>query len=64
MILPFGNKKDIIDIPDEVKSGLKFHFVKHISEAIPLAIETDISVREIENINKYSSKTIHKSSKL
>jgi len=64
VILPFGNKKDIIDIPDEAKAGLSFHFVKHISEAIPLAIEADISIREIENANKFGSKTIHKSSKL
>jgi len=64
VLLPYGNKKDIQEIPDEVKNGLCFHFIKHISEAIPLAIETDVSPKEVEDTAKFGSKTIHKSSKL
>jgi len=64
VLLPYGNKKDIQEIPDEVKNGLCFHFIKHISEAIPLAIETDVSPKEVQDTAKFGSKTIHKSSKL
>lgn len=41
VILPARNKKDITEVPSEAKKGLKFKFVKTVSEALKIAIETD-----------------------
>jgi ATP-dependent Lon protease len=38
VILPKDNEKDLVDIPDEYKKGLDFHFINRIEEAIKLAI--------------------------
>ncbi|HEV2695202.1 MAG TPA: endopeptidase La, partial [Verrucomicrobiae bacterium] len=38
VILPEGNKPDWMDVPAEVRGKLKVHFVKHISDAITLAL--------------------------
>jgi ATP-dependent Lon protease len=38
VIAPEQNRKDIIDIPSEVRQRLKFHFVRYISEILPLAL--------------------------
>jgi ATP-dependent Lon protease len=38
IILPGDNEKDLIDIPDEYKKRLKFHFVNKIEDAVGLAI--------------------------
>jgi ATP-dependent Lon protease len=40
VILPEGNKSDWLEVPAEVRAKLKVHFVRQISEAIPLALET------------------------
>ena len=39
VILPEGNRSDWLDVPAEVRSKLKVHFVKQISEALELALE-------------------------
>jgi ATP-dependent Lon protease len=39
VILPEGNKSDWLEAPAEVRSKLKAHFVRQISEAIKLALE-------------------------
>ncbi|MBD3217296.1 MAG: hypothetical protein GF310_03405, partial [candidate division Zixibacteria bacterium] len=39
IILPEANKKDIDDIPDELKKKLTYKFVKTIDEAIKLILE-------------------------
>ncbi|HZL79503.1 MAG TPA: S16 family serine protease, partial [Candidatus Limnocylindrales bacterium] len=39
VILPEGNKPDWLDVPAEVRAKLKVHFVKQISEVLPLALE-------------------------
>jgi ATP-dependent Lon protease len=39
VILPEGNKPDWLDVPVEVRAKLKVHFVKQISEVLPLALE-------------------------
>ena len=36
VILPLENKKDLEDIPDEVKDKLKFHFVRNFDEALQI----------------------------
>ena len=38
IILPADNEKDMEDIPDTVKNGLKFHFVTHMDAVLPLAL--------------------------
>ena len=38
VILPEGNKSDWLDVPAEVRAKLKVHFVKQISEVLPLAL--------------------------
>jgi ATP-dependent Lon protease len=40
VILPEGNKSDWLEVPAEVRAKLKVHFVRQISEAIPLALES------------------------
>jgi ATP-dependent Lon protease len=39
VILPEGNKGDWSDVPEEVRKKLKVHFVRQISEVLPLALE-------------------------
>jgi ATP-dependent Lon protease len=38
VIAPKQNEKDIVDIPAEVRKKLKFHFVRYVSEILPLAL--------------------------
>ncbi|UDQ99368.1 endopeptidase La [Lentisphaerota bacterium WC36G] len=38
IILPEENKKDLEDIPDEIKSKLHFHFVKKADEVLKIAL--------------------------
>jgi ATP-dependent Lon protease len=38
VILPEGNKSDWLDVPAEVRAKMKVHFVRHISEALQLAL--------------------------
>ncbi len=39
VILPERNRKDLIDVPESVKSQVKFHFVTRIDEVLDLALE-------------------------
>ncbi len=45
VILPERNKKDLIDVSDDVKEELEFHFVEHVSELPELVFAEDISER-------------------
>ncbi|MFN3408862.1 MAG: endopeptidase La [Limisphaerales bacterium] len=38
VLLPEGNRNDWTEVPAEVRARLKVHFIKHIAEAIPLAL--------------------------
>lgn len=38
IIMPADNEKDLHDVPDEVKSAIRFHFVSHIDEVLKFAI--------------------------
>jgi len=42
IILPKENKKDLEDIPDNVKSKLTFIFVEQADEVFPIALEKPI----------------------
>jgi ATP-dependent Lon protease len=39
IILPHLNEKDVIELPDNVKKGIKFHLVQGIEEAMVIALE-------------------------
>jgi len=39
VVIPFGNKKDIIDIPKEVKRDIKFVFAKTVDDVIKVALK-------------------------
>src|SRR5204863_2525192 len=39
VIVPKRNEKDLPDIPDEVKSTLKFHFVENTDQVMEIALE-------------------------
>jgi ATP-dependent Lon protease len=38
VIVPKRNEKDLVDIPDEVKNTLKFHFVSTVDEVLQIAL--------------------------
>lgn len=38
LILPKGNKKDLIDVPANVKKDIKFHFVENMDQVLKLAL--------------------------
>ena len=40
VIVPLRNKKDILEIQPETKKGLKFEFVKNVSEALKIALNS------------------------
>jgi ATP-dependent Lon protease len=40
VIAPEQNKKDLVDVPAEVRDKIKVHFVRYISEVIPRALRT------------------------
>jgi ATP-dependent Lon protease len=39
IILPQLNEKDVIELPDNVKKGVRFHLVQGIDEVLTLALE-------------------------
>ena len=39
IIMPKGNKKDLIKVPDEVRKDIKFHFVEHMDEVLKIALK-------------------------
>jgi ATP-dependent Lon protease len=38
VILPDQNQSDWLDVPEEVRRRMKVHFVRHVSEVLPLAL--------------------------
>ncbi len=38
VILPERNRKDWLEVPEEVRAKMKVHFVRHISELFPIAL--------------------------
>jgi ATP-dependent Lon protease len=38
VIAPDQNRKDMVDVPAEVRQKIKLHFVRYISEVLPLAL--------------------------
>lgn len=40
VLLPSANQGDWTEVPEEVRAKLKAHFIKHISQALPLALRS------------------------
>ena len=38
-ILPMGNRKDLADLPELIKSSMKLHFVEQMDEVLQIALE-------------------------
>ena len=53
VIIPKDNEKDLIDIPDNVKKGLKIHPVKLVDEVFAIALKTKPT--KLKNTKKSSS---------
>ncbi|MDQ3239301.1 MAG: endopeptidase La [bacterium] len=45
IIIPKDNQKDMVEIPDEVKKDLTFHFVEHMDQVLPLVLTDKISTK-------------------
>ena len=43
IILPNLNEKDVVELPDNVKKGIRFHLVQGIEEALQVALEKEES---------------------
>jgi len=52
VIVPKDNMPDILDISDEVKSGLNIHFVEHLSQALSIAFKDYNLTNNIIKIKK------------
>jgi ATP-dependent Lon protease len=55
IILPERNRKDLHDIPDEMKEQLKFHFVKKVDEALDIALEKKLKKAKKKTRGRSSS---------
>jgi ATP-dependent Lon protease len=41
VILPADNEKDLMDVPENVRDNLEFHFVKRMDELVPLVLKAE-----------------------
>jgi ATP-dependent Lon protease len=42
VIIPYGNARDVEDLPDEVKASVRFHPVKTMDEVLTIALRGDV----------------------
>lgn len=49
VILPKENEKDLEDVPTEVKDDLKFVFVGHMDEVLPIALVRSVKTQKVED---------------
>ncbi|HCC59348.1 MAG TPA: endopeptidase La, partial [Solibacterales bacterium] len=42
-IMPKENQRDLPDIPENIKSIMKLHFVEHMDEVLKIALDGDLS---------------------
>ena len=50
VIIPKDNEKDLIEIPENVKKGLKIHPVKFVDEVFAIALKNKIT--KSKNVSK------------
>jgi ATP-dependent Lon protease len=48
IIIPKRNEKDLVEIPDEIRADLKFHFIQNVEEALDIAFVTPPVAKKIE----------------
>jgi ATP-dependent Lon protease len=41
VVLPSGNRRDLRDVPDDVREGMTFHFVERMDQVFDLALTGD-----------------------
>ena len=41
VILPADNENDLMDVPENVRDNLEFHFVKRMDELVPLVLQAE-----------------------
>jgi len=46
IILPARNKKDLVDIPEAHREGMKFHFVETLDEVLAIALKDPVPVSQ------------------
>jgi len=56
VILPEKNKKDVDDIPSDVRNQMKFYFVSRVQEALELALEKKVDEEFIKEENLFKPK--------
>jgi len=42
VIIPFGNARDVEDLPEEVRAAVRFHPVKTMDEVLTIALRGDV----------------------
>lgn len=60
ILLPEKNKKDLVDVPKQVKSEIKIKLVTHMDEVVKLALHTDRepSNRTLNKLQKKKKRTL------
>ncbi len=48
VILPQENDKDMADVPENLRSAMKFHFVEHMDQVLQIALERSLPVSSDE----------------
>ncbi|MGB5216810.1 MAG: endopeptidase La [Smithella sp.] len=59
ILLPEWNRKDIEDIPDNVRKGISFHFIKDMMDVIKLALEPAQKKRIKTSSSKNKKSDVH-----
>jgi len=44
VIMPQENEKDLADVPENLRSAMKFHFVEHMDQVLQIALERSLPV--------------------
>ncbi len=45
LILPVMNEKDVLEIPEDVREGVIFHYPHTIQEALEYALEKEVTAK-------------------
>ena len=56
IIVPFANKKDVLEIPEEFKKQLNFIFVEHLDEVLAIALEEKVGTKTGRKTNSKAGK--------
>ena len=52
VIIPHGNTRDLDELPEEVRNGVRFHPVKTMDEVLAIAIRGDALKKSAERMEK------------